>query len=74
MKGTEIVACQDFDWDCMDSGVFAVKVAGIPKNRVEKKEIARQYRFYCAKAESEIEVPCISGFREISGPWEDEVQ
>ena len=68
VKEAEIVACQDIDWDCMKRGVFAIKVADVPKNKTEKKAIAKQHGFYCAKVEGEIEVPweCIFGL------WEDE--
>ena len=68
VKEAEIVACQDFDWDYIDKGLFAIKVADIPKNKTEKKAIAKQYGFYCAKVESEIKIPWDYTF----GPWEDE--
>ena len=68
VKEAEIVAYQDFDWDCMDRGVFAVKVSNIPKDKRDRKEIAKKYGFYFSKIESEIKIPWDYTF----GPWEDE--
>jgi len=68
VKEAEIVAYQEFDWDCMDMGVFAIKVSNIPKDKKERKEIAKKYGFYFPKIESEIKIPWNYTF----GLWEDE--
>ena len=70
VKEAEIVAYQDFDWDCMDRGVFAVKVSNIPKDKKERKEMAKKHGFFSffPKIENEIKIPWDYTF----GPWEDE--